>query len=144
MLRYVREKTKKTTQGNQIAVSTYIIDEARSIIDKWKTRDEQKDAFLFPFINKTDDSKEQYAKIDQFIQNANKNLKHICKELGIEKNVTTYYSRHSAATVLKRSGASISQIQELLGHSSSTITQKYLDSFEDETKKELSKALLKY
>lgn len=144
MLRYVREKTKKTAQGNQIAISTYICEEAKTIIDKWRSMNDQKEDYLFPFLEKGDASKEQYAKIDQFIQNTNKNLKRICKELKIEKNVTTYFSRHSAATVLKRSGASISQIQELLGHSSSAVTQKYLDSFEDETKKELSKSLLSF
>jgi integrase/recombinase XerD len=141
MLRYVREKTKKTTQGNQFTISAFIPDEAREIIDKWKDETKTKDDYLFPFIKDTDNPKTKYATVEQFIQNTNKNLKRICEELGIEKNVTTYYSRHSAATVLKRSGASISQIQEVLGHSSPIITQKYLDSFEDETKRELAKAL---
>lgn len=141
MLRYVREKTKKSTQGNQFTISAFIPKEAKAIIDKWKSSIDKKEDYLFPFIKPENDSKTINATVEQFIQNTNKNLKKICLEAGIEKGVTTYYSRHSAATVLKRSGASISQIQEVLGHSSPVITQKYLDSFEDETKRELSKAL---
>ena len=60
-------------------------------------------------------------------------------ELG--KVATTYYARHSAATILKRSGASIAQIQEALGHSTQSVTQSYLDSFDDDTKKNLANSL---
>ena len=141
MLRYIRQKTKKTSQGNQSIISVYIPEEAKLIINKWKSKEGDEKSFLFPFITEEINSKSISATINQFIQNTNKNIKKICAAVGIEKNVTTYFSRHSAATVLKRSGASINQIQEMLGHASTSVTQKYLDSFEDETKKELSKAL---
>jgi integrase/recombinase XerD len=141
MLRYVREKTKKTAQGNQTPISAYISDDAMRIINKWRSKTKGKDDLIFPFVSASDNTKERYAVIEQFIQNTNKNLKRICEALKIERNVTTYYSRHSAATVLKRSGASVNQIQEMLGHSNVTVTQKYLDSFEDETKRELARAL---
>jgi integrase len=144
MLRYVREKTRKTTQGNQAYISVYIPKEAKSIIDKWKSKNDDTESFLFPFVQNDDDAKTRHAKIDQFIQNTNKNIGRICKQVGIAKTVTTYYSRHSAATVLKSSGASIAQIQEMLGHSSSAVTQKYLDSFEDDAKKQLTQSLLKF
>jgi len=142
MLRYVRQKTKKTSQGNQTIISVYIPEEAKLIINKWKAKVGDEKSLLFPFIAEVDDSKSISATINQFIQNTNKNIKKICAAVGIEKNVTTYFSRHSAATVLKRSGASINQIQEMLGHASTSVTQKYLDSFDDETKKDLSKSLL--
>ncbi|MFT4093251.1 MAG: tyrosine-type recombinase/integrase [Niabella sp.] len=47
----------------------------------------------------------------------NKNMKRIAKELEINKPVTTYFARHSFATILKRSGASTELISEALGHS---------------------------
>ena len=59
-------------------------------------------------------------------------MKHVASEVGINKNVTTYFARHSFATVLKRSGAKIEMISELLGHSSVSVTEGYLDSFEKE------------
>jgi len=144
MLRFVREKTKKTSQANQSVISCFLLDEAKEIIEKWGNRDKSADNYIFPILSITDDAYKQDAKIHQLIQTTNKNMKRICALLELEKAVTTYFSRHSAATILKRSGASIGQIQEALGHSNSSVTQKYLDSFEDDSKKELAKALLKF
>jgi len=47
-------------------------------------------------------------------------MKRISMKVGIEKNVTTYYGRHSAATIMKKSGANIEQIREALGHHSTS------------------------
>jgi integrase len=142
MLRFVREKTKRSSQGNQKHISCYLTDQTKAIIDKWGNTKEGPDGYIFSILEMGDSSEKQMAKIDQFIQNTNKNMKRISVELGLSKLVTTYYSRHSAATMMKRSGATINQIQEALGHSNPLITQKYLDSFEDEVKIELSKALI--
>lgn len=54
----------------------------------------------------------------------------------------TYCSRHTYATVLKRSGVNTSIISESLGHSSEKITQIYLDSFENSQIDEAMKNLL--
>jgi len=143
MIRFVREKTKRTSQSNQRTISCYASPEVLAIIQKWQKQKIRQDNYLFDVVSEGDNAIERQKKIDQFVQNTNKNLKRICKAVGIDKTVTTYYSRHSAATTLKRSGASILQIQEALGHSSSIVTQKYLDSFEDDTKRELSVKLLK-
>ena len=83
----------------------------------------------------------QMRKIAQLIQTTNKYMKVISLALGFENIATTYYSRHSAATILKKSGASVYQIQEALGHQNASTTQKYLDSFDDETKQQLAKTL---
>jgi site-specific recombinase XerD len=53
-------------------------------------------------------------------------------------------ARHSFSTVLKRSGVGIQQISEALGHSSINTTKSYLDSFEDDVKKEMAKALTNF
>lgn len=142
MIRFVREKTRRTTQANQRMISCYASEEVKALIQKWQKVGGKQTDYVFDIISEVDNAEVRQKKIDQFVQNTNKNLKRICKAVGIEKSVTTYYSRHTAATTLKRAGASILQIQEALGHSSSIITQKYLDSFEDESKKELSLKLL--
>jgi integrase len=141
MIRFVRQKTKRSTQGNQKIISCHASDQVQAIIEKWGTKAKKPDDYIFSIIDKDDSPVSQQKKIDLFIQNTNKNLKRICKSVGINKPVTTYYSRHSAATVLKLSGASVEEIQELLGHSSSKITQKYLDSFRDDRKKVLAQKL---
>ena len=74
----------------------------------------------------------------------NDNMKVIGTELGIKTNITTYSARHSFATTLKRSGANVSLISEMLGHSSLKTTQRYLDSFENETLENVAKALTNF
>jgi site-specific recombinase XerD len=67
-------------------------------------------------------------------------MKIIAESIGIE-SLTTYTARHSFATILKRSGASTEFISEALGHGNLKTTQNYLDSFEDDQKRETAKAL---
>jgi integrase/recombinase XerD len=74
----------------------------------------------------------------------NKHLNKVTTKQGITKHVTTYFARHSFATVLKRSGESIDLISESLGHASHKTTVNYLDSFEDESKKNIHVKLLDF
>lgn len=71
-------------------------------------------------------------------------MKRIALNTGINKNVTTYFARHSFATILKRSGADISMISDLLGHSNLSITESYLDSFENDQIKEQTDVLTSF
>lgn len=141
MLRFVRAKTKNSTRGNQFTISCHLATPAKAIIAKWRNPSLNPEEYLFSIINNEDSAVVQAKKIDQFIQTTNKYMKRISTALGFERAATTYFSRHSAATILKKSGASIFEIQEALGHHSSTTTQKYLASFDDDSKKELSRSL---
>jgi len=72
---------------------------------------------------------------------SDRRLTRICSDLKIVRAIT-YTARHSFATVLKRSGASIEFISESLGHKSKQTTQNYLTNFEDEEKKKWANMLL--
>jgi len=144
MLRFVRAKTKNTTRGDQSKISCHLSEPATLIIEKWRNIDTTSDAYLFPILSPGDDPRQQVRRVAQFIKNTNKYMKRISEAIGLEKPANTYFSRHSAASILKRSGASIEQIQEALGHQSSSTTRAYLDSFDDDTKKQLSNSLSKF
>jgi len=62
----------------------------------------------------------------------NKKLKRIGEMLNLNVPLTTYVSRHSWATIAKRSGIPTAIISEGLGHETERTTQIYLDSFENQ------------
>ena len=70
-------------------------------------------------------------------------MKCIAKGLSINMPVRTYEARHTFSTVLKRKGVDSMFIKESLGHSSLSVTENYLDDFEDEVKKLYSEILTK-
>lgn len=139
MLTYVREKTKRNNRETQIKVS--LKPETLQIIRKWGQPSIVKDAYIFPHIKVGMTSEQQHKTVKQLTKTINKYMKRIATELSINKEITTYYARHSFATVLKRSGAATELISELLGHSSVTVTKNYLDSFEDDKIKEQTDVL---
>ncbi len=139
-IKFIRAKTKNT---NQVVspITIFITEELKKIIGKWGNQEKKKENLIFPILNTNDTAEKQRAKIQQFTKMVNKYMKIIAGKVGINKPCTTYYARHSFSTVLKRSGANVQYISEALGHSSINTTKAYLDSFEDDTKKEMAKAL---
>jgi integrase len=143
-IRFRRAKTRKTS-ASTLPISIYIQDRMRQIIQRQGNLDGSKSGgFIFPIIDEADSPEKQRAKIQQMTKMVNKYMKRIAGSLGIEKHCTTYTARHTFSTILKRSGVSIQSISEALGHTSISTTKAYLDSFDDESKKEIAKALLNF
>ena len=144
-IHYQRAKTKRTNRGtiNNI-ISIPILPEIQEIIKTWGNKNMSSDNFIFPIITQVASPLQIKKNVKQFNHNMNRYTKRIALNLGIDKNVTSYVGRHSFATVLKRSGASIEAISENLGHKSVTTTRNYLDSFEFESRKKNAEALLAF
>ncbi len=100
-------------------------------------KDRSPNNYVFPVLEPDITALRQYELIELFTQSINDWLVKIKKKLGIEKRLTTYVARHTFPTVLKRSGVSTGFIQESLGHTNIRTTEKYLDSFEKEVKRNL-------
>ncbi len=139
-LTYQRAKTKRKKRDEK-PIFIDLKPEALEIIKKWGQPNLDRKAFIFPHLNNIDDPDRQRAIYQQLTKTINKYMRQIGSEVGINKNVTTYYARHSFATVLKRSGASIEMISELLGHSSVNVTDSYLDGFEREQVRQATQAI---
>ena len=131
MLTYQRVKTERNSKERK-TISVALKADSLEIIKKWSIPSLNKKAYIFPHFNHKMDAVQMRKTGKQLTKKINKYVKKIANSEGINKTVTTYYARHSFATVLKRSGVQTEMISELLGHSSMSVTESYLDSFENE------------
>jgi len=136
----VRAKTAESTD-EETSIQIMITGPIGRIIDTWGTGQTTQDNYIFPVLHNDITAEEEYRAIIQLIQTTNKNMKRICAALKMDP-VTTYVARHSFATVLKRSGASVEFISESLGHRNKQTTQNYLANFEDNEKMKWANMLL--
>lgn len=131
---YYRHKTKLTSNEPKEIQVPYSLS-VKSIIDKWKIP-EKKDLYLIPVLDDTMNATKRKAEIAQFVKMVNTAMKHIGEDLKFEQRITCYVARHSIATQLLRSGASVKFIGDQLGHHDTKTTEQYLGGFEDEQIKE--------
>lgn len=139
ILTYDRTKTKHT-ERNKILLEITLHDEAIRIINKWGSKDISPNAYVFPVLREGLTPSQQRFIIADFIKDVNFHLGEVSAEIKIPK-ITTYWARHTYATVLHRKGVPMEFIQEALGHADLRTTKLYLDSFDLETKKKYSKLL---
>jgi len=117
-IEYTRQKT-----GQQFSIK--ITDKAQAIIKRYNNL-KDKDSYIFPIIYRKG---KEYLDYRNAMRLMNKKLKKISELLKLDVPLTTYVSRHSWATIAKRSGIATAVISEGLGHESEETTQVYLDSF---------------
>lgn len=140
ILKYERAKTKRSKkESEEIVIS--LKKEAKAIIKKWGVKNIYPEAYVFPHLQEGMTAEQERNAIQLLTSLINKYVKMIAKEVGIKKPVTTYYARHSFATILRNSGATTEFISEALGHSNLKTTKSYLASFETEKIHETTDAL---
>jgi len=140
ILEYQRAKTARTKREVE-PIRVSLSEDAKAIIDKWGGSRKDGNTYIFPVLSKGLTPERERQLIQQLTQVINCHMKAIAEKLEIGHEVTTYAARHSFATILQRSGASVSFISEALGHGNVNTTQSYLGGFEDESKRETVKAL---
>ncbi len=142
-IRFRRAKTENTNRSSK-PIDAYLHEKVRVIIDRWGSKSLRPENFIFSVLTDNMTEEQKQKKVKQATKQCNKYIKRIAENVGIEGNISTYTARHSFATVLKRSGASVELISEQLGHSNTKTTEIYLASFEDDKKKEMSQELTKF
>jgi integrase/recombinase XerD len=140
----IRAKTQREKKNDQRPITIIITKEIGRIIDKWGNKPGLPDTYIFPILENGVTPDEEYAKTHQAIKMINKYIGDISQALGISQKVTSYTARHSFATVLKRSGASMEFISESLGHHNLQTTENYLADFEIEEKRKWAEKLTKF
>ncbi|NQU33019.1 MAG: site-specific integrase [Bacteroidetes bacterium] len=120
-INYYRQKT-----GQRFSIK--ITDKSKTILDRYsKLKDPE--SYIFPIIYR---KSKEYLDYRNAMRLMNKKLKKISTILELDVPLTTYVTRHSWATIAKKSGISTAIISEGLGHESEETTQVYLDSFEND------------
>jgi integrase/recombinase XerD len=130
-IEFYRAKTKSLYKEPK-KIEIVITNDVQNIIDRWGTKPVAKMNYIFPFFKKGLSPGKKHAIVKQTTKQCNKYIRCVAENVGIEHKISTYWARHTYATILKRAGVSSSFIGDSLGHSSPDITDKYLGSFEDE------------
>jgi integrase/recombinase XerD len=138
---FLRTKTQRTSRKDPKPITAFITEEMKAIIARLGNPGDNPDKYIFPILDETSNPLEQHIRVKEFIRFINRSMVVVCADLGINSKVSTVVSRHSKATHLKRAGATTEFIQETLGHADKNTTENYLDSFENDVKKEFAQRL---
>jgi len=83
-----------------------------------------------------------YDTYSQKRERINKRFKNFLEELGYDQEFTSYWIRHSWASIGREVGQYIGKIGAGPGHDSYATTQIYLEDFEDEVIDETNEAIV--
>lgn len=126
-IRYVRKKTQDTERKEEV-IEIPLSEALKKIILSIGNPDKSSSAYVFPILSKNMDALKVKAATKQKTKTINKWLSRLCKDNDLPE-ITSYWSRHTSATLLRDAGASVEMISELLGHSDVKVTREYLKRF---------------
>ena len=133
----------KTGQYKSIS----LMPKAIAILEHYRTSSPLSEAYIFPFIDTSQDLKNGmvlHNQISSCTALVNKYLKEIAKKAKIEKVISTHIARHSFADIARTKKASVYDISKMLGHSSIKITEAYLASLDIDSQDETMKSILDF
>ena len=113
-----------------------LVKQAQQILDIYRDDSNQLSDFIFPFLkNDVDYSNSKYLskQISSKTTILNKHLRELSKNTGIDKKISTHIARHSFADMARKKGMKLYDISKALGHSSLSITERYLENFDDDS-----------
>lgn len=141
---YFRAKTIHTAKADLTAVTVYLNDFSRSIIEKYGNTSNNPGELIFSVINDRQNATKKHGKTKNFTRFLNQNLKKLAIIEGLPADISIQWSRHSFATNAIRQGASMEFVSEALNHHDLKVTQGYFAGFEDKAKRELTQKLMNF
>lgn len=137
---FIRQKTKD--KGKVKYLSIKVIPEIQEIINQHKVHILNSDYVFKVYTESMSDEQRHKAK-DITISAINRSLKEIALKIGLPKSISTYFARHSYATILMETGVPTIYISKKLGHSTLSTTEAYLSQFSKEKEQAFEDNLLK-
>lgn len=104
--------------------------ESISILNGYDIKSKNPNDLLFPIGFA--ESESGFATYKKKRQRINGRIRKLGQMIGVNENITSYYARHSWATIAKRKMIPVTVIAEGLGHSDLRTTQIYLDAFDSD------------
>lgn len=138
-IRYVRQKTKDTEREEK-PIEIPITNDIKKILLSIGNPDRSPTGYVFPILSNDMTPERIRATVKQKNKIVNKWLSRLCEDNDLPA-ITTYWSRHSFASLLKGLGTSVEMISELLGHSDPKTTRAYLQRFDMDQKQKVSDKL---
>jgi integrase/recombinase XerD len=146
VIRYVRSKTKDT-EAKESIMEIPLTDPIRQIIREIGNPDKSPNTYIFLIIpngmvstvkRRTATEKTQEQRVHEIIgqktKMINARIQQLCKDSKDDHlkdlQLTSYWARHTYASLLKEAGESAEMIRELLGHSDIRTTESYLKRFD--------------
>ncbi len=129
-IEWFREKTIHQDKEKR-KIRAVITEEMKQIIERYGNPDHKPGSFIFPYLRDKLTPIEERKIIQNVTHNINKKMHKIGQALGYG-DITTYWSRHSWASISRKEGASMFSISKGMGHKNLKTTEIYLDSLSDE------------
>jgi integrase/recombinase XerD len=138
ILRYERSKTKRKQVPVRFVIE--LTPEAKELIEQMQAPGSP---YLLPFIKETKNQLKTGRQIETVTAKVNQSLKVIGQRAGIDKNITTYYSRYTWAQLfLIKTGGNVRLLQTAYGHSTVVVTEQYTGSRDYAVINELNKEMM--
>lgn len=124
---FYRKKTENTRKNHRQKIVVPITERIQNLLNK--VGDKESQFVLGKLVN---DYTDQYFenKLHKYQGKINKNLRAISKKLDLPIEMTLSKARDCYATTLNRNNIPISRISEMLGHSTTSVTEHYLSSMD--------------
>ena len=142
-IEYVRTKTKDTNKKLK-QITTYLNEYSISIIEKYKRKHGQPNDYVFEILESGLSPEQEKGKVKRFTRFINQHIKIIAVNNVFPGDISTYWARHTFATMSVNKGASLEFMSEALGHSDLSTTQIYFAGFTNEIKKEFSQSIMDF
>ena len=142
-LNFLRAKTRNTKKS-QRPIIVPLIDYSKSVIEKYWSSDPNPKAFVFSVLNISDSEQARRKRIHAFTRFINQHIKLLAESVGVTKDISTYFARHSFATQAIQNGKGFEFVGEALNHSDLRTTKDYFAGFADDTKKDFMEGLMKF
>jgi len=130
---YIEWYRKKTVNRDKekSKIRAAITEEMQMIINKYGNKNRHSHNYIFPYLINGLSPIQERMIIQNVTHTINKKMKAIGRALGIG-DITTYWSRHTWASISRHEGVSLFGISKGMGHKNLTTTQIYLDSLSDD------------